>query len=206
MKILHLTPEDTRILPRPGELGIAREWVVWPPKGSAAPEGEGAAFDVRISSVELAAPGPLATLPGYDRMLIVTEGEGLILSHGEEAPRANVRRLESYNFQGDWPTEAELSRGVVTVFNVTTRRRQAEARVETLRLGTRQVMESLESPAALAHCIRGSFTARLTGEDEPFEIQGGESLWLHELAGAEDIELEGTTTDCEALLVRVQLA
>ena len=203
MKIRQLSAEDARVSPRPGEVGVAREWIVWPPRKSG---DETSHFDVRISTVELAAAGPLASLAGYDRMLVVTEGEGLILSHAEEAPRANVRRLESYSFRGDWPAEIELNRGVVTVFNVTTRRGQAEAHVETLRLGTRQVMEALDAPAALVHCTRGALTARITGEDEPFELPQGACLWMHELRGGEEIELQGTSTDCEAVLVRLRMA
>ena len=203
MKIRQLSAEDARVSPRPGEVGVAREWIVWPPRRADDVSND---FDVRISTVELAAAGPLATLEGYDRMLVVTEGEGLILSHAAEAPRANVRRLESYSFQGDWPSEIELNRGVVTVFNVTTRRGQAEAHVETLRLGTRQVMEALDAPAALVHCIRGTLTARITGEDAPFDLPKGECLWLHELRGGEEVELHGTSTDCEALMVRLRMA
>ena len=202
MRIRHLSPEDARLSPRPGEVGVAHEWIVWPPQHIEDPTND---FDVRVSTVELAAPGPLASLDGYDRMLSVIEGEGLILSHSDEAPRASVRRLESYPFQGEWPTEIELTRGVVTGFNVTTRRGQAEAHVEILRLGTRRVMEALDVPAALVYGIRGTLAARITGEEEPFELQECECLWMHELGGGEEIELQGSSTDCEALLVRLRM-
>jgi environmental stress-induced protein Ves len=197
-----LTPDDTRILARPGEVGIAHEWVVWPKSRTGDSDDT---FDVRISSVELAAPGPFATLPGHDRLLIVTSGEGLILTHGDAAPRASMRRLEAYPFPAEWPTSAELAGGVVTVFNVTTRRDQAEATFETLRLGTRQVWEALDSPAALVHCIHGSLNARVSDEEDSFSLEAGECLWLQDLQGTEALEFEGRTTDCEVLLIGIRL-
>lgn len=193
-----LTPEDTRVLARPGEVGVAREWVVWPSNSTDA-------FDVRISSVELAAPGPFKTLAGFDRLLTVTSGEGLVLAHGDAAPRARIRRLEAYPFPGEWPTTAELSKGVVTLFNVTTRRPQAEAQVETMRLGTRQVWEALDSPAAMIHCIGGSLAVRIADEDEDFRLESGESLWMQNIEGSRELEFEGRSTDCEVLMVGIRL-
>lgn len=196
METRHLNAEDARLSPRPGEVGVAREWVVWSRSNSDD-------FDARLSSVELAAPGPLTRLEEYDRTLIVTDGEGLIFDHGDAAPRVNVRRLESYSFPGEWPCHIELHRGVVTVLNVTTRRTRAEARIEALRLGTRRVMESLEGSAALLHVLRGTLRARVANEEEPFVIAGGEALWLEE-TDSEEIEIQGESTDCEALLVRLR--
>ena len=198
MEIAHLTSENARLLPRPGEVGIAREWIVWP-----APREPESPFNLRISTVELAAPGPLTRVEGYDRLFAVTEGEGLLLSHGDAAPRASVRRLEVYAFPGDWPTEAELHRGVVTVLNVTTRRGGAKARVEALRLGTRRVLEASEAPAVFLYAVRGSLVARITDEDDPVTLAAGESLWLSALEGSEEIELQGDEESCEALIVRV---
>ena len=46
--------------------------------------------------------------------------------------------------------------------------------------------------------------ARVTGEEEPFELAAGDSLWLRGLRGGEELSLEGRSLDCSALLVGIE--
>jgi len=63
------------------------------------------------------------------------------------------------------------------------------------------VREALRSGQAFVHVPAGALTARVTGEEEPFELAAGDSLWLRGLRGGEELELAGRARDAEALLV-----
>lgn len=204
VKLRPLSLNDAKVLPRPGQVGVAREWVVWPEPLASREISD--TFDVRISTLELAAPGPLSSLNGYDRLLTVIDGEGLSLSHGDAAPRSVVRRFDVVSFAAEWDTQVELSRGVVTVLNVTTRRGKATARIESLRLGERQVLESLEADAAWVSCTAGDLTVRVTDQEEPYDLHSDDSLWMYDLEGFEELELTGNSPVAQAVLVALRFA
>src|SRR5262245_5272313 len=114
LEVVHLTPADARSVPWKNGRGATRELALWP----AGASFERAEFDWRISTAPVDEPGPFSAFPGLARILVVTEGAGFVLVHGGDAPRARVRRLEPYRFDGAWPTTAELPHGPVTDFNV----------------------------------------------------------------------------------------
>jgi environmental stress-induced protein Ves len=145
--------------------------------------------------------GPFSAFPGVERILVVTEGAGLVLSHGKHAPRARLRRLEPYRFAGDWPTIAELPGGPITDFNVMLRAGRARADVQGLALGLRRSRDSLAAGHAFVHLLVGRCRARVTGEEEPFDLGAGSSLWVRGLRGGEELDLEGRASGCELLVV-----
>ncbi len=179
--------------------GTTRELALWP-DGASFERGD---FDARISVAGVDESGAFSKFAGFERLLVLTGGEGLVISHGELAPRARLRNFEPYRFSGEWPTSAELVRGAVADFNVFLRRDRARAEVECLQLGVRRVRETLSCGDALCFVVRGAFTARVTGEEEPFELASGDSLRLAELRGVEELELTGRADDATALLVQL---
>ncbi|NOT30030.1 MAG: hypothetical protein HOP15_06225, partial [Planctomycetes bacterium] len=114
---------------------------------------------------------------------------------------ARLRRLEPYRFSGDWPTRATLVAGPVADFNVILRPERARAEVSALALGARRARELLRTTQAFVHVLAGALVARVTGEEEPFELGGGDSLWLRGLAGGEELELAGNARETELLIV-----
>jgi len=160
-------------------------------------------MDWRISRARVEEPGPFSTFPGHERVLVVTSGPGLELEHGASSPRARLRPLEPYRFDGDWPTSAALLGGPVADFNVVVRRAWGEAEVEVLRLGLRNAREAVGPGHAFAHVLAGCATARVTGEEEPFELGSGDSLWVRELRGGEELDLAGEEEGTVVLLVRL---
>ena len=193
----HLSRDDVRRVPWKNGRGTTEELAI-APAGAAFERGD---FAWRISKARIEAPGPFSCFPGYERILVVTAGDGLVLTHGDDASRARVRPFEPYLFPGDWSTRAELVRGPVRDFNVLVRRDEWSASVEVLRLGTRRARPALARGHAFLHLLAGSATARVTGEEEPFELAAGESL---SVAGSDaDLELDlvGRSSDCLALLV-----
>jgi uncharacterized protein len=201
-EVLHLSAADARRMPWKNGRGTTEELAVWPEDASF----ERGDFDYRIAKAGVDSAGPFSSFPGFDRLLVVTRGAGLVLEHGESAPRALLRPLEPYCFSGEWPTRAELVAGPIEDFNVLLARERCSAEIEVLRLGERRARAALTSGQAFAHLLAGSAQARSTGEEEPFELVAGDSLWIDDLRGGEELDLQGRARECTVLLVRIAIA
>jgi uncharacterized protein len=201
-EVVHLTAADARRVPWKNGRGVTLELALWPQRSSF----ERGDFDWRISKARIESNGPFSSFADHDRILVVTDGDGLVLTHDASAPRVRLRRLEPYRFRGDWPTTAELTRGTVADFNVMTRRGSAEANVEALVLGTRRTRESFAAGHAFAHMLSGRATARAIGEEDAFELEAGDSLWIRGASTDEEIDLAGAEAGSTLLLVRIAAA
>ncbi|MEQ1894275.1 MAG: HutD family protein [Planctomycetota bacterium] len=192
-----LTPDDARIVPWKNGRGTTREFALWPEAASF----ERGDYDWRLSAAEVAAGGPFSAFAGFERILTVTKGAGLMLAHESDAPRARLRRFEPYRFSGDWATSAELVGGPVTDFNVIYRRTRVRADVQALALAARTLREPLGGPHVFVHVLAGACTARVTGEEDAYELAAGTSLWLCERRTGEELVLAGSGRASEALIV-----
>ena len=199
--VRHLRPADYRRLPWRNGRGVTVELALWP-RAAAFERND---FTWRVSTAAIESGGPCSCFPAFERILVVTHGEGLVLEHAGAAPRARLRRLEPYRFDGAWATSAELVRGPAADFNVLFRRDLADAQVEALQLGRRSVREAVEATHLLVHVLSGSLSARVTGEEEPEELGASESLWLCEARASDEVALLGTAEACVALVVRITL-
>ena len=200
LHVLHLTQADARQVPWSNGRGVTLELAVWPPGASLAR----ADFDWRISCAPVDEPGPFSLLPGLERILVLTEGAGLALEHGDHAPRAHLARLEPYRFSGAWPTIAVLPSGPVRDFNAMFVPGRVDVQVKALVLGTRRLRETLRPGHAFLHVLGGNLTARVTGEEQAFELAPGDSLWARGLSGGEELELTGHSLAPELLLVSLR--
>ena len=189
---------DSR-LPWKNGRGVTEELALWPAH-AAFERGD---FEWRISKARVDDAGPFSTFPGFDRILVVTHGEGLVLAHAEGRARVKLRKFEPYTFSGDDMTSAELVRGGVADFNVLTRRDVARASVEVLPLGTRRARENLAPGHAFAHVLAGECTVRVSGEEEPLPVATGESVWVSECGGGDELDFTGHARDCVVLLVQI---
>lgn len=179
--------------------GITEELAVWP-RGSAFESGD---FDGRISKARVEEDGPFSAFEGFERILVVTAGDGLVLTHGD-GRRARVRALEPYRFDGGLETRAELTALAVSDFNVFTRRGANRADVEAVRLGLRRTRVSVGPGDAFVHLLSGAAVVRVPREEEPFELTSGESVWARGLMVEEEFEIGGLTADSVVLVVRIE--
>jgi environmental stress-induced protein Ves len=201
-EVVHLTAADARRVPWRNGRGVTHELALWPEHARF----EELDFEWRISSSAVDADGPFSKFAGFERVLVVTTGEGLILHHGDRAHRARLRTLEPYRFSGDWPTEAELSRGRVDDFNVLYRRARWRADVQAIRLGRRRARETIGARHAFVHVVSGSAVARVTAEEESFQLSEGDSVWVRDAAATDEIDLNGTSDAGVVLVVRLDAA
>ncbi|MBL8858352.1 MAG: HutD family protein [Planctomycetes bacterium] len=200
-EVLLLAPDEARVVPWKNGRGVTHELALWPPNANFE-RGE---FDWRISKAVVESSGEFSVFPDHERILVVTAGGGLMLTHEDSERSVRVRPLDPYSFDGAWRTHAELARGSVSDFNVLTRRGVVRADVAALQLGLRRARETLPAGHAFAHVLSGELVARVIGEEDPFELAAGDSLWLSELAAEEDVEFTGRSRDCTLLLTRLEI-
>lgn len=179
--------------------GVTAQLAIWP-QGAEFARGE---FDARVSAADVAASGPFSEFRGFERVLVIVAGAGLRLDHGEHAPRARLRPLEPYRFAGEWPTHGELVDGAVRDFNVFTRRGVLRAEVEAARLGQRTLRSPLEARHALVQVVAGAAFARVSGEEEPFELGQGDSLRVDEARAGDELELRGADAATVVIVARL---
>lgn len=199
IEVLHLEPADARVTPWRNGGGVTRELCLWPEEASF----EALDFDWRIARAGVTYDGPFSVFEGFERHLVVLSGAGLELEHGDPSVRARLRPLEPYRFDGGQAASARLVAGPVEDLNVLVRRGSAQVELEALRLGTRRARVTLARGQAFAHLAAGRARARVTGQEEPFELDSGHSLWIDGLSGQEELELSGASPDSVALVVRL---
>lgn len=199
---------DARSVPWKNGRGVTRELALGP-EGASFERGD---FDWRISAASVAENGPFSAFPGFERVLVITSGEGLVLEHGDAAPRARLRRMQPYRFSGDWPTRAELvgapgpvPDSTVRDFNVLARRGRLDAQALAVELGARTLRENLGDELVFVHVLARA-TARVSGEDDPFELAEADSLLITGTSRHDEIEISGRHDACGVILVRLSRA
>ena len=187
----HLTPADARRVPWKNGRGVTEEIAV----GPAGTSFEAGDFGWRVSRAAVTEAGPFSSFPGVDRILVVTDGEGLVLTHGAGAAPVTVHRLAPHAFRGDDPTAATLVGGAVRDFNVLTRRGRYHADVQVIRPAPTSCTVVLPSCTVLVHAVdaRASVTFRGRGSRTPTEwtLAAGDSLQVSEAAAPSDLTLSG---------------
>ncbi len=86
----------------------------------ASPEGV-IDFDWRVSIATVSADGPFSTFPGFERHIMVLEGNGMTLEV-ENAGTVDLASLRPYSFSGDSRVDGRLRSGPVKDFNLMVRR------------------------------------------------------------------------------------
>ncbi len=77
----------------------------------------------RFGRTRIERPGPFYDLPGFERVLAVIEGEGLVLHRHGRPPLDARTPFRPVRFAGEWPIVSELTAGPVGVLNILADRR-----------------------------------------------------------------------------------
>jgi environmental stress-induced protein Ves len=129
----------------------------------------------RFGQTRIERPGPFSDLSGFDRLLAVVEGQGLVL-HPAGAPALDVReRFHPVRFPGEWQIESELEDGPVAVVNLMADRRRAAI---DLRFTAGITRLAFEPGTLVLYAAAGASTV---------ELSGGDSI---ELAPADAVQVE----------------
>lgn len=81
------------------------------------------------------------------------------------------------------------------------------ARADTVELGERRWRESWPSVLdVVLYVARGDVHARVSDEDEPFDLAPGSALWLEDPPAGVEVDLVGRDADTQVVVVEVQRA
>ncbi len=135
-------------------------------------------FDWRISFADVEHEGPFSRLPGVDRVLVLTTGQGmtLVLDDGEH----DVRPFEPVVFAGESAVVSRLPHGATADLNVMTRRGRAQAVVEVIAIHdgiTLPAPSSVELIAVLeGSCALAAVPEQVLGSRDCLLLRGTTSL------------------------------
>lgn len=191
---------DVVRLPWRNGRGVTRQVALWPPTARF----ERGDFEWRLSAAGVVEDGPFSVFPGFDRTLVVTVGEGLLVDHGDGGGRARLRPLEPYAFSGDGETWAQLVGGPIDDLGVMARRGAWRAEVEVLRLGRRRARFELgPGEHGLVHLLGGEAEARLEDEEDPMPLASGDTAWVLPTAMGTAAEVAGEGARALGVTVRL---
>ncbi len=189
--------EEHRRMPWKNGLGVTEEIAI-------APEGASLAdpFLWRLSSALVQADGPFSLFPGYDRTLIVVEGEGMTLD--VDGKRTTVARLDvPFVFPGEAPVMSMLPEGPIRDFNVMAYRKNARSRTHLIRPSDQTSVTAMANETTVAVCLQGSCTlaGTLAGpEDQPISLHVLDALFVTGVTEDARMVLGG---DCVAAIVHI---
>ncbi len=119
-----LTPDDFVSMPWKNGLGHTVEMIRKGLPGDAE-------FLWRLSMADVTTDGEFSNFKGYDRTLLLLEGNGMTLTHACGQCDVLETPLQVAHFKGDESTNATLHNGPIKDFNVMTRRTHCTAEVST---------------------------------------------------------------------------
>jgi environmental stress-induced protein Ves len=132
--------------------------------GASVPGAAPGAWDGviwRFGQTRIERPGPFSDLSGFDRLLAVVDGQGLVL-HPVGVPPLDVRaRFHPVRFPGEWRIESELEDGPVEVVNLMADRRRAAI---DLRVAAGITRLAFEPGTLVLYAAAGPSTVELCGE------------------------------------------
>jgi hypothetical protein len=129
----------------------------------------------RFGRTRIEAPGPFSDLAGYDRILSVIDGRGLMLHPRGHAPVDVRAPFRPVRFPGEWAITSELTAGPVGVLNLLADRALCAIEVSFPPAGAR-------ASIAGCHCIVFAL------DDAKMDIGGRGVALAREFAASFDVE------------------
>lgn len=136
----HLTSTDYDVMPWKNGGGTTTELA-----SSADQSGSMDGFVWRISIANVASNGPFSKFEGYDRIITMINGNGMLLGIEEANNIALDQPYIPHAFSGDWTIDGRLTDGPVTDFNLMVDRRKAKGSV--IFCAAHEVVQNLDTGA-----------------------------------------------------------
>ncbi|WP_413561438.1 HutD family protein [Bdellovibrio sp. HCB209] len=142
--MMTIIPKDSyKIMPWKNGKGTTAEIAIGP-EGAQFPND----FLWRFSSAEVSNNDPFSNFPGCDRLLMITQGAGLVLN-GEE-----LRPQRVLSFAGETLISAELIEGPIVDLGVIYQRDKIQAKMQILNLSEAGTLD-LKAGVHFIYCLRG---------------------------------------------------
>jgi uncharacterized protein len=94
-------------------------------------------FAWRLSMADVVSDGQFSDFSGYDRTLLLLQGQGMTLDHSSGNCDKLVKRLQAAHFRGDEETHATLHDGPIKDFNIMSQRDYCSTTVYALKSADR---------------------------------------------------------------------
>jgi len=131
---------------------------------------ESTEFAWRLSMADVVDDGCFSEFSGYDRTLLLLQGEGITLNHGNGQSDRLVKHLQAAHFNGEAKTEASLHAGPIKDFNVMTRRNFCSASVQSLHHATDAEIP-VDGDVLLVYAVDGAINIK-SGSRPSITIEG----------------------------------
>src|SRR5262245_21705054 len=157
-----LRREDYKVMPWKNGGGVTTEiWIS--PQGSGF---AGATFDWRVSIADVASDGPFSKFEGYDRHIMLLEGNGMRLET-KEGGLIDLAPHRPATFSGDWSVTGKLRDGPVRDFNLMVARHKGRGSLTCQKL-TAPLPLPGDGSVRIIHAIEGelSLGGHIIGQDE----------------------------------------
>lgn len=177
MKVSHRTARDFERQPWKNGGGATTELAV---ERAPSPQGAGRHFLWRLSVAEVERSGRFSDFPGYERTILLLEGEGMALSFDGTQEQRLAERHRPFVFDGAWKTHCRLLGGPVRDLNLMVDRARGRGSVRVLTL-VKPADIALSAPWELLYVLEGRVEARVAGET--YRLQAGELLRLDDAQG-----------------------
>jgi environmental stress-induced protein Ves len=184
--------DDHTLVPWKNGQGITREIAV-------ARETDGR-FLWRLSIATVDRTGPFSDFSGYDRIIMLLEGDGMVLDFGGHGRAVMAQPFVPQHFDGGWATHATLLGGPLTDFNVMTAKGRATAAVEVLSAGQEGIGLHHRETCTFFHVLAGAWD--VTGYSLDGTLDDGDCLCVD----GEPWQGRAIARSPDALLYRIAIA
>lgn len=137
-------------------------------------DGEGDAFDWRVSIAEIAQDGDFSIFPDVDRELMLLDGGGVELLIGSDDPVALTQRYQKHAFPGEAPVSCRLLDGPTRDFNLMVRRGRYAAELLARPIVGAQLLFPAAGTTWLVHVANGHVV--VNDHADLGRIEAGETL------------------------------
>lgn len=175
MQLKLLQPADYRAVPWKNGQGLTREIAAQ----RSEEDARSGRFTWRLSIAEVATSAPFSSFPGVDRIILLLEGDGMMLDSGAAGRHKLNHRLQPYAFSGNWSTNCRLLGGPCRDFNVMVDRERARASVTVVTAAAEPCTVPVTGHTAAVYCVEGSVL--VAGGELPSagqEISAGSTLLI----------------------------
>lgn len=170
-----LTPAEYQRMPWKNGHGTTHELAVFRGPQDAA----SGRFVWRLSIAEVSASAPFSSFPGCDRIILLLDGDGMVLDSGGDGCHELRRRFTPYAFKGEWQTDCRLLGGPCRDFNVMVDRERARAELAVVPLTTAPQELSCPGQAWALYTLYGSVTTTIEAPCSLYEVAAHHTLLLN---------------------------
>ena len=146
-------------------------------------------FAWRLSMADVVSDGRFSDFSGYDRTLLLLQGEGITLNHGNGQRDRLVEPLQAAHFKGEAETEASLHAGPIKDFNVMARREFCSAKVNSMHHVT-DAKILINGDILLVYAVAEAISVRL-GARPPITIESNHLFRVNK-PSAEKMDASGS--------------